>query len=99
MGYSDWVVGANAGEKPWIIMFAYTPLYMGSVNQPTDNMLRNLGCLAKVYGDTVNFGMMDFRASEKTFENYDVQLDYGKITPTLIAFENSKAYPIKPGAH
>ena len=49
--YSDWVVGANAGDKPWIIMFAYTPLYMASVNQPTDNMLRNLGCMAKVYGD------------------------------------------------
>ena len=32
-------------------MFAYTPLYMASVNQPTDNMLRNLGCMAKVYGD------------------------------------------------
>ena len=30
--YSDWVVNARPGDKPWIIMFAYTPYYMGPVN-------------------------------------------------------------------
>mmetsp|Transcript_35537 Transcript_35537/g.43557 ORF Transcript_35537/g.43557 Transcript_35537/m.43557 type:complete len:226 (-) Transcript_35537:136-813(-) len=74
-------------------MFAYTPLYMGSLNQPTDNMMRNLACLAKVYGDRINFGFMDFRASEKVSENYDINLDYGKITPAIIAFDHEKAYP------
>jgi hypothetical protein len=59
-------------------------------------MLRNLACLAKVYGERINFGMMDFRASEKVFENYDVSLDYGKITPAMIAFDHGKAYPAKP---
>lgn len=36
---------------------------------------------------------MDHRASEKVFENYDVKLDWGKITPALIAFKDGLAYP------
>ena len=85
--YSDWVVNPRPGDKPWILMFAYTPYYMGPVNQPTDNMMRTLACLQKVYGKRINFGFMDFRKSEKVFENYDVVLDYGKVTPALIAFD------------
>jgi len=38
---------------------------------------------------------MDFRMSEKTFENYDMILDYGKVTPALIAFDTGKVYPAK----
>ena len=78
-------------------MFAYTPLFMGSVNQPTDNMMRNLCCLAKVYGDQFNIGFMDYRASEKVFENYDLRLDWGKITPALIVFAEGRAYPANTG--
>ena len=95
--YNDWIANAERGEKPWVVMFAYTPLFMGSVNQPTDNMMRNLSCLAKVFGDRFNFGFMDFRASEKVFENFDLRLDYGKTTPALIAFQNGFAYPANTG--
>ena len=91
--YSDWVVNSRPGDKPWIIMFGYTPYYMADIVQPMDNMMRNFGCLSKVYGDRINFGFMDFRKSEKVFENYDLVLDYGKITPALIAFDDGKAYP------
>ena len=66
--------------------------------QPTDNMLRNLGCLAEVYGEVMNFGFMDYREGEKVFENYDIRLDYGKSTPCLIAFANGKAYPADSSA-
>ena len=38
---------------------------------------------------------MDFRKSEKVFENYDVILDHGKITPALLAFDQGKVYPAK----
>jgi len=93
--YTDWVVNADKGTKPWLIMFANTPLGQSSVNQPTDNMLRNLACLATVYRDTFNFGMMDHRKSEKVFESYDLNSDYGKSTPALIMFDSGKAYPAK----
>lgn len=49
--------------------------------------------MAKVFGDRINFGLMDHRASEKVFENYDMKLDYGRSTPALIAFDNGRAYP------
>ena len=60
--------------------------------------MRNLACLATIYGDTFNFGLMDHRKSEKVFENYDVQLDYGKATPALIMFDSGRAYPAPPGS-
>ena len=69
-----------------------------NIVQPTDNMIRNLSCLASVYGDTFNFGIMDFRSSEKVFENYDIKLDYGKTTPALIMFDSGKAYPAITGS-
>ena len=41
---------------------------------------------------------MDYRSSEKVFENYDIKLDYGKTTPALIMFDGGKVYPALPGA-
>ena len=93
----DWIVNADMGTKPWVVMFAYTPLGQAGIVQPTDNMMRNLACMATVYGDTFNFGLMDHRKSEKVFESYDVKLDYGKTTPALILFDSGKAYPALPG--
>ena len=60
-------------------------------------MMRNLGCMATVYGERFNFGFMEHRLSEKVFENYDMRLDFGKTTPGLIVFDNGKAYPAKTG--
>ena len=60
-------------------------------------MMRNLGCMATVFGDHFNFGFMDHRWSEKVFESYDLRLDYGRTTPALIVFDNGRAYPAKPG--
>ena len=79
-------------------MFAYTPLTGPNGVQPTDNMMRNLSCLAKVYKGRFNVGFMDYRISEKVFENYDVKLDYGKTTPALFIFDNGKTYPCKTGS-
>ena len=56
-------------------------------------MIRNMGCVAKVFNDTLNVGFMDYHAAEKVFENYDVRLDWGKITPALIIFAKGFAYP------
>ena len=67
------------------------------MTQPTDNMLRNIGCLAKYYSDSFNFGFMDHRFSEKVFESYDIRLDFGRTTPALIMFDNGRAYPAKTG--
>lgn len=78
-------------------MFANTVYSSASIIQPTDNMMRNLACLAAVYSDTFNFGIMDYRLSEKVFENYDMRLDYGKATPALILFDSGKAYPADTG--
>lgn len=78
-------------------MFGYTPLTQTRTTQPTDNMLRSLGCLAKLYGDSFNFGFMDHRLSEKVFESYDTRLDYGKSTPALIMFDSGRAYPARTG--
>ena len=94
--YTDFIADAPKGSKPWIVMFAYTPFYMPSLNQPTDNMLRNLACIATLYKDSFNVGFMDYRASEKVIESYDVKLDYGKTTPALFIFDNGRAYPSKP---
>lgn len=96
--YTDWIVNADWGTKPWLVMFALTPMSGPSIVQPTDNMMRNLSCLATIYGDTFNFGLMDFRISEKVFENYDIKLDYGKTTPALIMFDSGRAYPAKTGS-
>ena len=96
--YTDWIVNADWGTKPWLVMFANTPYASASIVQPTDNMMRNLACLATVYGDTFNFGLMDFRISEKVFENYDMKLDYGKTTPALILFDSGRVYPAPTGA-
>ena len=74
-------------------MFANTPLKQPVIVQPTDNMMRNLGCIAKIYGEKFNIGVMDHRQSEKVFENYDMRLDYGRTTPALIVFDNGKVYP------
>lgn len=54
--------------------------------------------MATVYGDTFNFGLMDHRASEKVFENYDIKLDYGRTTPALIIFDSGRAYPAMPNS-
>jgi len=78
-------------------MFGYTPFSSGEVVQPSDNMIRNMACMAKVFNDTLNVGFMDYRASEKVFENYDVKLDYGKTTPALIMFDKGLAYPAPTG--
>ena len=56
-------------------------------------MMRNLACIAKVYGDKYHVGFMDYRKSEKVFESYDLRLDYGKTTPSLFIFDDEKAYP------
>ena len=86
------------GTKPWLVMFANTPFSSPQIVQPTDNMMRNFACLATVYGDTFNFGLMDHRKSEMVFENYDVKLDYGKTTPALVIFDSKRVYPAKGGA-
>jgi hypothetical protein len=78
-------------------MFGYTPYSSGEVVQPVDNMIRNMACLAKVFSDTLNVGFMDYRKSEKVFENYDMKLDWGKTTPALIMFANGLAYPASTG--
>ena len=61
-------------------------------------MMRNLACMASTFNDTLNFGIMDFIASEKIWESYDVKLDYGKTTPALIIFDKGLAYPAKTGS-
>ena len=96
--YTDWIANAPKGSKPWIVMFANTPLAQPTSVQPTDNMMRNLGCLAKVFKDRFNVGFMDHRISEKVFENYDLKLDYGRTTPALFIFDNGKTYPCKTGS-
>lgn len=96
--YNDWIVNADWGTKPWVVMFAYTPYTQSGLVQPTDNMMRNLACLATVYGDTFNFGLMDHRASEKVYENYDIELDYGKTTPALVIFDSGRVYPAQPNS-
>lgn len=96
--YTDWIVNADKGTKPWVVMFANTPMGQESILQPTDNSMRNLACLASVYSDTFNFGLMDHRKSEKVFESYDMRLDYGKSTPALILFDSGKAYPAATGS-
>ena len=96
--YTDWIVNADWGTKPWLVMFANTVYSSSAIVQPTDNMMRNLACLATVYGDTFNFGLMDHRKSEMVFENYDVKLDYGKTTPALIIFDSGRAYPAESGS-
>ena len=60
-------------------------------------MMRNVACLAKIYGERFNIGVMDHRESEKVFENYDMRLDYGRTTPALIIFDNGKVYPAQTG--
>ena len=95
--YIDYIYNAHKGMKPWLVMFANTPLKQSVIVQPTDNMMRNLACIAKVYGERFNVGVMDHRQSEKVFENYDMRLDYGRTTPALIIFDNGKAYPAPTG--
>lgn len=95
--YRDWVYNARSDDKPWLIMFGYTPYNMAEVVQPVDNMMGNLVCLAKVFGDTLNIGFMDFRGAEKVFEVYDVKLDWGKTTPALIIFDKGLVYPANVG--
>ena len=95
--YRDWVVNARSDDKPWLIMFGYTPNNMPSIVQPVDNMMHNLGCLATVFDGTLNIGYMDYRGSEKVFEVYDVKLDWGKTTPALLIFDKGHVYPAQPG--
>ena len=56
-------------------------------------MMRSLGCLAKVYGDKLNVGFMDFREAELIYEMYTIKLDYGQQTPALLGFKDGKMYP------
>ena len=53
--------------------------------------------MARIYGDRFNFGFMDHRVAEHVFELYDLRLDYGKLTPSLIAFHDFHAYPAATG--
>jgi hypothetical protein len=91
----DYIITRRPKDKPWFVMFGLTPYNMGFVVQPTDNQMRNLSCLAKVFADDFNFGFMDFREGEKVFEAYDVRLDYGRTTPALFVFNEGLAYPAK----
>ena len=81
------------GDKPWIIYFGLTPHHRsGDAIQAMDNAMRNLGCIAKLYGDRFNTGYMDHTEAEMVFESYDFMPDMGKGTPLLTVFAHGKAY-------
>lgn len=75
--YNDWIANAKKDDKPWIVAIGLFPTNGPKTMQPSDNMMRNLGCLAKVYADRLNVGFMDFRESEMIYELYSMKLDYG----------------------
>ena len=35
-------------------------------------------CLASMFGDEFNFGILDYRLNEKVIESYDLILSYGQ---------------------
>ena len=91
--YNDWIANARPDDKPWVVALGLFPLNGAKTVQPSDNMMRSLGCLAKVYGDKLNVGFMDFREAELIYEMYTIKLDYGQQTPALLGFKDGKMYP------
>lgn len=53
-------------------MFGQTPLNQPHVNQPVDAFIKSLSCVAEIFKDSLNVGIMDYRESEKVYELYDM---------------------------
>jgi len=90
--YNDWIVNAPEGSKPWFVVFGDTAFGNPNLVQTTDAFMNILSCVSKLYGDTLNVGLMDYRKSEKTHETYDFRASYGQQAPYLMMFKDGKAY-------
>ena len=91
--WDDWIAPQKPGDKPWILALGLTPWTSPNVVQPTDNMMRNLGCLATVYGDKVNVGILDFNTEEFVHKQWSYRLQYGQMAPVIFGVTDGKLYP------
>lgn len=93
--WTDWVVNAPKGSKPWLIDFGWSNLSAPTGDGLFNTRVARHACLAKHLSHLYNIGFGDYRKAENILESYDFEWgQYGMMAPLQLVIKDGMLYQL-----
>jgi hypothetical protein len=93
--WTDWVVNAPKGSKPWLIDFGWSNMGAPSGDGLFNTRIARHACMAKHLSHLYNFGFGDYRKGENILESYDFEWgQFGMMAPLQLVIKDGTLYQL-----